>query len=251
MSRTLKIVVLSSALAFAAAGSSHAQSPLDRAKSLLGRPTTDEKPTESQAGDGMKEALAQGAKNAVSQLGQLDGFLADELVRIVVPDSLQTIASTARKVGAGAKVDAFETAMNRAAEQAVPAAAGILSDAVRAMSVQDALSIVSGGETAGTDYFRRASGEDLPAAFLPIVKESTDSNQVSQSVKAMTSQGSSLFGGLAGLFGKEPAADLDLDEYVTDKTLDGLFHYIAEEEKSIRSNPLKRGSDLLKLVFGG
>lgn len=247
MRRTLAILAITAVLTSAPI---HSQSLGDRAKSLLGSKQQDSGSlTESQAGAGLKEALAQGAGNAVARLGKTDGFLLDEAVRIGTPKSVRKLTKAARKLGAGAQVDAFETSMNRAAEQAVPAAADILSDAVRAMTVEDALSIVRGGETAGTDYFRRSSEDTLRAAFLPIVKKSTDSNGVTQSFKSVTRSAGNSMGGLASMAGVD--SSLDLDEYVTDKALDGLFHYIAEEEKAIRSNPLKRGSDLLRKVFGG
>ncbi|MDZ4314502.1 MAG: DUF4197 domain-containing protein [Azonexus sp.] len=248
MRHVLAVFVVAAVLTSAPADS---QSLGDRAKSLLGsKQQNSGSLTESQAGAGLKEALAQGAGNAVARLGKTDGFLLDEAVRIGTPKSVRKLTKAARKLGAGAQVDAFETSMNRAAEQAIPAAADILSDAVRAMTVEDALAIVRGGDTAGTAYFRRTSEDSLRAAFLPIVSKSTDSNGVTQSFKAVTrSAGGGMAGSLASMAGVD--SNLDLDQYVTDKALDGLFHYIAEEEKAIRSNPLKRGSDLLKKAFGG
>ncbi len=224
---------------------SQAQSLGDRLGRVLGQPTPASAVlSETDASAGIKEALAQGTRNAVLRLGRKDGFLADQAVRIATPKSLRKVAKAARKLGAGAQVDAFETAMNRAAEQAVPAAADIFADAVRGMSVQDALGIVRGGEDAGIQYFRSVSEDRLRAAFTPIVTKATANTEVTQRYKALNSKA----GGLTALLGANPT---DLDAYVTDKALDGLFHYVAAEEKAIRSNPLKRGSDLLKRVFGG
>lgn len=239
--RTMALLLV----AMAISAPSHAQSLGDQLGKLFGQSTpTSASVTEPEAAAGVKEALAQGTRNAVLRLGRKDGFLADQAVRIATPKSLRKLTKAARKLGAGAQVDAFETAMNRAAEQAVPAAADIFADAVRGMSVQDALGIVGGGEDAGTQYFRRLSEDRLRTAFTPIVAKATANTEVTQRYKALTSKA----GGLTALLG---ADNTDLDAYVTDKALDGLFHYVAVEEKAIRSNPLKRGSDLLKRVFGG
>jgi hypothetical protein len=231
------------------ASASPAQSLSDRLAQLLARTdATQSQATplvESEAAAGIKEALAQGTRNAVLRLGKTDGFLADEAVRIATPKSLRKVAKLARRLGAGASVDAFETSLNRAAEQAVPAAADIFADTVRAMTLRDALAIVRGGDDAGTQYFRKVSENRLRDAFLPIVSKATASNDVTQRYKALTEK----TGGLTSVLGG--ANIQDLDGYVTDKAMDGLFHYIAEEEKAIRKNPLKRGSDLLKRVFGG
>lgn len=245
MNRDAMKFILVPVLALAMLSATQAQSLGDRLSKLFGQPTpTAAALTETDAAAGIKEALAQGTRNAVARLGQRDGFLADQAVRIATPKSLRKLAKTARKLGAGAQVDAFETAMNRAAEQAVPAAADIFADAVRGMSVRDAIGIVRGGEDAGTQYFRKVSEERLRTAFSPIVAKATASTDVTQRYKALASKA----GPLTALLG---ADNTDLDAYVTDKAMDGLFHYVAEEEKSIRSNPLKRGSALLKRVFGG
>lgn len=200
--------------------------------------------SEADAAGGIKESMAQGVKSAIAQLGKPDGFLKDQAVRILLPKNLQKVGDAARKLGAGRYVDELETSMNRAAERAVPAAADVFADAVRQMTVQDALSIVRGGEDAGTQYFRRVTEDRLREKFLPIVAESTASTGVSQRYKALNEKG----GGVGRLLGG--GKEVDLDRYVTDKAMDGLFHYIAVKEKDIRKNPLKQGSDLLRKVFG-
>lgn len=202
--------------------------------------------SESDAAAGIREALAQSTRNAVERLGRTDGFLADELVRIAIPKSLHKVAKLARRFGAGDSVDALELAMNRAAEQAVPAAADIFADAIRQMRVQDAIAIVRGGEDAGTQYFRRVSEQRLYDAFLPIVRKATAQNQVTQKYKALAS-------GKAGALALQLVAGeaVDLDAYITQKALDGVFHYVAAEERAIRRDPLQRSSALLKKVFGG
>lgn len=198
------------------------------------------------AASGVKEALARGVESAIAKLGREDGFLRDEAVRIALPGKLDKVADTARKLGQGKYVDRLETTMNRAAEAAVPAAADIFGDAIRAMSVRDALGIVTGGEHAATDYFRKTSGAALRERLLPIVARSTDQEGATQAYKKLMDKSGGLLGKLGG--GHQDA--LDLDGYVTDRALDGLFHYIGQQEASIRSNPVATGSALLKSVFG-
>lgn len=236
---------------------------------------------------GLKEALAQGVDTAIRTLGTTDGFLADQLVRIGVPKEVELAEQTARKLGQGQVVDSFIESMNRAAEQAVPEAATILSDAIRDMSVEDAMGILNGPEDAATQYFRQASEESLRERFLPVVEQATSGNGVTAAYKTLVSQGGNLAGKLLNQFAPapansaEPAAEgaasgqsggmgalgglmsglgggsgngdlqqaLDLDRYVTNKALDGLFTYIAAEEERIRSDPLARSTDLLKKVF--
>ncbi|PZQ12573.1 MAG: DUF4197 domain-containing protein [Rhodanobacter denitrificans] len=198
-----------------------------------------------QAAAGVKETLSRSVEAAIAQLGKPDGFLADKAVRIAVPKSLEPVAKTARKLGQGKYVDQLETAMNRAAEQAVPAAADIFGEAIRAMSVQDAIGIVGGSKDAATAYFRRTSGEALRAKMLPLVEQATDSAGVTKAYKQLTDKGG---GKLAALGASKES--LDIDRYVTDKALDGLFHTIAEQEAQIRENPVATGSALLKSLFG-
>ena len=193
---------------------------------------------------GLKEALANGVEEAISTLGRTDGFLADELVRIAVPDSLKMIESLARKTGQGHYADEFITTLNRAAEKAVPEAAKILGDSIRAMSVADAEGLLNGPDDAATEYFRRTSGQRIAASFLPVVQEATDQAGVTAAYKTLAQQAGGMLGGFMNL------DSLDLDRYVTDKATDGLFKYIAIQERQIRENPMARTTDLLKKVFG-
>jgi Protein of unknown function (DUF4197) len=195
----------------------------------------------TEAAGGLKEALAQGVNRAIKQLGREDGFNKDPLVRILVPEKMRTLSDTARKLGAGKKVDQFELSMNRAAEKAIPVAADIFADAVRQMTVQDAIDIVRGKEDAGTQFFRRVTEEKLREKF---VADATSKTGVTQSYKKMAGKNS----GITQLLGGGEA--IDLDRYVTDKTMDGLYHYVAEQEKDIRKDPSKRTTDLLRRVFG-
>lgn len=226
-----------------------AQSGVDRALQRLGGTGSAGALSAGDATGGIKEALARGVERAIRQLGRPNGFFADTAVKILVPDRVRQVAELARKAGQGARVDAFEESMNRAAEKAVPAAADILGGAVRDMSVQDAVGIVRGGGTSATDYFRRTSDEKLFGAFRPIVAKQTASVGVTEKYKAFAGKaGGGAVGALLG--GGKPGASLDLDDYVTRKAIDGLFLVIGQQEQQIRSNPAARSTDLLRRVFG-
>jgi hypothetical protein len=197
---------------------------------------------------GLKEALAKGTTNAINSLGRDGGFWNNAKVRIPLPGKLEQAGKLARQLGQGAKVDAFELSLNRAAEKAVPEVADIFGDAIRKMTLDDARGILGGGDHAATEFFRRVAGDALTARIRPIVAKATDGVGVTQKYKAFTSGsgGGALSGKSAG--GNSP---LDLDDYVTQKTMDGLFTTIGEQEQSIRQNPAARTTDLLKKVFGG
>jgi hypothetical protein len=192
---------------------------------------------------GLKEALDRGARFAVDKLGQEGGFLNNSAVRIPMPDSLVWVEKSLRSIGQEELADEFIASMNHAAEQATPEATAIFGDAIRQMSVEDAKDILAGPEDAATQYFRRHTGDALVRKMRPIVESATARTGVTSAYKSMTAQA----GGLTGLM---PGNVTDLDGYVTDKTLDGLFLMIAKEEKRIRKNPLGYSSDLLHKVFG-
>lgn len=247
------ILVLTACAAFATAASAGAQSIEQQLKDrLLGTSSSNTSTTnlnERDASGGIKEALAQGVDRAVRQLGKPDGFFRDQAVKILVPENIRRLADLARQLGAGKKVDAFELSMNRAAEKAVPAAANILADSVRQMTLQDAIGLVRGGDTSATDFFRRTSEQKMYDAFLPIVGKQTAAVGVTQKYKDFSKKagGSALAGALLG--GQGGTSSADLDDYVTRETIDGLFHVIAEQEKQIRNNPASRTTDLLRRVF--
>ena len=209
--------------------------------------------SEKDAAGGIREALAQGVDRAVRQLGTTDGFFRDQAVKILVPERLRKAADLARKLGAGKQVDAFELSMNRAAEKAVPMAANILADSVRKMTVQDAIGLVRGGDTSATDFFRRTSEQKLYDSFLPIVQKQTAAVGVTRKYKDFSKKagGNALAGALLGGGNGQPMNGADLDDYVTRRTIDGLFHVIADQERQIRQNPVARSTDLLRRVFGG
>ena len=207
---------------------------------------------------GLKEALAKGTTNAINSLGRDGGFWNNSKVRIPLPGKLEQAGKLARQLGQGAKVDAFELSMNRAAEKAVPQVAEIFGGAIRKMTLDDARGILAGGDHAATDFFRRVAGDALTARIHPIVAKATDSVGVTQKYKSFTAGGmGGELGGALGAFGgksgksNKGGSPLDLDDYVTAKTLDGLFTTIGEQEQSIRHNPGARTTDLLKKVFGG
>jgi hypothetical protein len=201
--------------------------------------------TQDQMVGGLKEALSKGVEKAVAGLGKQDGFLKDADVKIPMPESLQRVEKALRTMRQDKLADEFVTSMNRAAEQAVPEAAGVLGDSVKQMTVADAKGVLTGTNNAATQYFRRTSETNLHARFLPIVKAATEKAGVTSAYKRMTDKAGGGLGG--GLLGKQAP---DLDGYVTRKALDGLFLKIAEQEKIIRENPVARTTDLLKKVFG-
>ncbi len=199
---------------------------------------------------GLREALHKGAQKATAGLGREDGFLKNADVRIPLPESLRTAENAARLAGQGQLADNFILAMNRAAEKAVPEGLGILADSISKMSVADAQSILRGPDDAATQFFRRTAGQSLEARFLPIVKSATDRVGVTQHYKALTGTVAAAKP-LLGLFGGKAAAPaaMDVDSYVTKQALDGLFKMVALEEKSIRTNPAARTTELLQKVF--
>ncbi|MFT3848399.1 MAG: DUF4197 domain-containing protein [Propionivibrio sp.] len=191
---------------------------------------------------GLKEALTRGADLAISQLGKKDGFLGDKRVKIPLPKSAQTAEKMMRTFGMKKQADELIETMNRAAEMAVVEAKPILTNAVKSMSFDDARGILTGGDDAATQYFKRTTSKDIGAKFLPIVKAAT--------AKVNLAGQYNKYAGQAAKLGLMSENDADLDSYVTQKALDGLFLMIAEQEKSIRKDPIGTGSSLLKKVFG-
>ena len=201
--------------------------------------------SDSGAGDvaaGLKEALAVGTGNAVQTLSKSDGYFGDAAVKILLPQKLQTAAEVRKKAGYQKEVDDLILSMNRAAEQAAPKARPIFEDAVKKMTFEDTQKILNGGNTAATDYFKAKTTPQLTDAFKPVVADSMNQAGVTRSYKALTDRYTSMVP-----FGKMDS--LDLDSYVTGKSLDGLFLKVGQEEAKIRTNPAARTTDLLKKVF--
>jgi hypothetical protein len=198
--------------------------------------------TNREAVSALKTALEKGSRAAVEQLGRENGFFGDARVKIPLPDSLARAERSMRRLGLGRYADELELAMNRAAEAAVPEAKQLFIDSVKKMTVKDAKGILAGGETAGTEYFRRTTSKQLRQRFLPIVRKSTEKVGVARTYNRYAQQGAAL-----GLIREEQA---DLDAYVTQKALDGLYFMVAEEEKKIRKDPVGAASSIIKKVFG-
>ena len=196
----------------------------------------------TEASSGLKEALIQGAGKAVGKLGAVDGFLGNPKVKIPLPDSLKKAEKAMRMFGMGKQADELVLRMNRAAEAAVPEAKALLVDSVKKMSVQDAKNVLTGGDDAATQYFKRTTSAPMAEKFLPIVKKATEDVQLAQQYNKFAEMGSQY-----GLVKKEQA---NLEQYVTQKTLDGLYLMMAEEEKKIRKDPLGASTSLIKKVFG-
>jgi hypothetical protein len=191
---------------------------------------------------GLKTALTQAAQVAVARLGKADGFLANPEVRIPLPGKLEKAQKTLKMLGLNKQTDELVTAMNRAAEAAVPEAKTLLVDAIKGMSVTDAVGILTGGPDAATQYFRRTTSAKLTERFLPIVGKATKQVQLAQRYDEVAGRLTKL-----GLVDQK---DANLDSYVTQKALDGLFFTMAKEEAAIRKDPLGQSSSILKKVFG-
>lgn len=238
MSRSDGLLILT----FLASVAAHAQSPLDQ---IWSRAT--QQPSSNLSTDkitaGLKEALKVSTTRAIAQTGRPDGFLRNEAIKILLPPKLRSAGNTLRMIGMGSQLDELEVGMNRAAEQATPQAKAIFMNALMSMTINDARHILTGGDTAATDYFRNASSADLTAAFAPIVHRSL------QNVGVVRQYGQLMQNSIAAPLLQ--SQNFDLDKYVVGKTLDGLFYTLGQEEKQIRKNPAAQTTTLLKQVFGG
>ena len=192
-------------------------------------------------GSGLKEALKIGTENAVGLTGKTDGYFLNQAIKILMPEKLRTVEKGVRAVGYGSQVDEFVLSMNRAAEQAAPAAKQIFWDAIGEMTFEDVRKIWSGNETAATDYFKGKTTDKLTAAFRPVVNKAMNEVGVTRQYKELVGKYESI------PFVKKET--FDIDGYVVTKALDGLFHVVGEEERKIRTNPQARVTDLLKEVF--
>jgi hypothetical protein len=190
----------------------------------------------------LKEALSVGTKKAVTQVAKPGGYLENEAIKILLPPNLRSAEKVLRAAGQGPKIDEFIASMNHAAESAAPEAANIFADAVKQMSIDDARKILNGSNTAITDYFKSKTSAQLATAFRPHVEAAMSKNGVTQKYQA-----------LAGQAPKLPflnSSSLDINSYVVNKALDGLFYMLGQQETQIRTNPVARSTALLKQVFG-
>jgi len=197
---------------------------------------------EADAVSGVRAALERGAQSAVKLLGRNDGFLGNPKVRIPLPGFLEDAARLLKATGQQRKVDELVTAMNRAAEAAVPQAQALLVQAARSISIEDALRIVRGSQTSVTDFFARKTREPLTQKFMPIVTQATAKVSLAEKYNAVAAKAAKL--------GLLKAQDADINRHVTAKSLDGLYLMIGEEEQRIRHDPVGTGSAILKKVFG-
>jgi len=204
--------------------------------------TTKEGPDDKTLISGLKEALSIGTENAVKNVSQVDGYFTNQMIKILIPEKIQKVADILKKVGYQKQVDDFILSMNRAAEKAAPQATSFFIDAIKEMTFEDARKILGGGDTSATDFFKSKTSDKLYNAFKPIVSSSMGEVGVTRSYKEMMAQYESL-----PFISKE---SVDLDHYVTNKALDGLFYMVGQEEKKIRTDPAARVTDLLKTVFG-
>ncbi|HEU5323422.1 MAG TPA: DUF4197 domain-containing protein, partial [Methylomirabilota bacterium] len=218
-----------------------AQAQLDQwLRGLPGMPGAG--PGEARVGAALKEALQVATDNAVGLTGRVDGYFLNQAIKILMPDHLRTLERGLRAVGYGAEVDEFVLAMNRAAERAAPGARKIFLDAIGEMTFDDARRILDGGDTAATDYFRGRTTDRLTAAFRPVVERTMNEVGVTRQYKDLV--------GRAQAIPFLRLDDHDIDAYVVDRALGGLFHVVADEERKIRTNPTARVTDLLREVFG-
>lgn len=198
--------------------------------------------SDQEANDGLKLALNQGVNKAVDVLGATDGFLGNKEVKIPLPDSLKKVEKGMRLVGMGDQADELILKMNRAAEQAVPEAKTLLVNSIKQMSLTDVKGILTGPQDAATQYFRKTTSTDMAAKFLPIVEKATANVKLADTYNRYAEMGSKY-----GLVKKE---DANINQYVTQKALDGVYLMVAKEEAAIRQDPMGQASNLLKKVFG-
>ena len=197
---------------------------------------------EADAAQAVRAAMARGANAAVALLGRSDGFLGNPKVRIPLPGVLADAAKMLKAVGQQQRVDELVTAMNRAAEGAVPQARTLLVNTAKSISVDDAIKIVRGGDTSVTDYFAGKTRAPLTEQFLSIVTRSTEKVALADKYNAVA--------GKAAKMGLLKGDEVNLERYVTAKSLHGLYLMIGEEERAIRRDPVGTGSALLRKVFG-
>lgn len=192
--------------------------------------------------NGLKEALTRGSQAAVARLGVKDGFLKNDSVRIGLPPALRSAEAVIRSIGMGTQADDLVLRMNRAAEAAVPEARTLLTNAVRKMSVRDAKGILTGGDDAATQYFKRTTSEPLAKQFQPIVRKAMEKVKLAEKYNEIAASGAR--------FGLVKDEDATLEDYVTRRALDGLFVVIADEERKIRKDPAGATSSIIRKVFG-
>jgi hypothetical protein len=215
---------------------------LDEANKQLGGVTTGTPLTNAEVVQALKDALTQGTNKSATNASKLDGFNKNPKIRIPFPPAVQNVKDWAIKFGMQAQVDKFEETLNRAAEEAAKGAAPIFVDAIKAMTVADGLTILRGSDTAATHYLRDKCTASLNTKFKPTVKEATQKVELTKYWTPITTAYNRVPG--------HSPVNTDLDQYVTDRAVDGLFKLIGDEETNIRVNPAARATDMMKKVFG-
>lgn len=242
---TLGLFLFSAALASAQNDSGKSLNGMfKKAGSLFGKKSSNSSASNlstSEIVDGLKQALSLGAQKSGDKLSAKDGFFKDAAVKILLPQQVRDVENKMRMIGLGKLVDNAELSMNRAAEDASKAAAPIFLDAIKKMTVTDALNILRGSDTAATGYLRKTTTPELTASFRPVIEESLKKTDAAKYWKDVFNA--------YNKFSSKPV-DTDINSYVTGKALDGLFYYVAQEEVSIRKDPAARVTDVLKSVFG-
>jgi hypothetical protein len=198
--------------------------------------------TNSEITNGLKDALRVGTETVVSQLGQLDGFNADPAIHIPLPDSLNQVKSALSAIGMSSMMDDLELKLNRAAEEATPPAKKLFWDAITAMTLDDVKGIYNGPDDSATRYFQNKMSAPLSLEMQPIVENALNQVGAVQAYDAVMGQYSTI--------PFVPDVKADLNKYVVDKGMEGIFHYVAIEEAAIRNDPVKRTTDILQKVFG-
>ncbi|HEU5289482.1 MAG TPA: DUF4197 domain-containing protein [Cyclobacteriaceae bacterium] len=204
---------------------------------------TAEKPlTTAEVGEGLKEALINGISKGSDQVSQLDGYFKNPEIKIPFPPEVQKVEKTLRDIGLGSEVDKFVMTLNRGAEDAAKEAKPIFVSAIKSMTIQDAWAILKGEDNAATEYLRKTTSSQLKDAFKPVIQNSLNKVNATK-----------YYGELVTRYNKIPLVEKvnpNLDDYATDKAIEGLFTMIAKEEKNIRKDPVARTTELLKRVFG-
>jgi len=241
----VRIAVFSCCLLLSASASAQG-GWLDRMRELLQGPSSeapqDQELSQDEIGDGLKEALRVGAQTVVAQLGEIDGFNADPAIRIPLPASLENIRSALERVGLSSSLDDLELRLNRAAEAAMPRARELFMQAIDDLTVEDVVNIYQGPDDAATRYFERRMSAPLAAEMLPVVDESLSGVGAAETYETVVDRYNSL--------PFVSPIDADLSTYVVERGMEGVFHYLAQEEAAIRSDPVKRTTELLQRVFG-
>jgi len=237
-----KVIFCVALVAFPGSCVSHVSAQLPQIPGFGSKSTGSSSLDDTQIASGLKEALSVGTRKAVSEVAKPGGYLENTAIKILLPANLRTAEKVLRAAGQGPKIDEFIASMNHAAESAAPEAANIFGDAVKQMTIDDARKLLSGNNTAITDYFKSKTSAQLATAFRPHVEAAMSKSGVTEKYQA-----------LAGQVPKVPfmkSADLDINAYVVNKALDGLFYMLGQQEAQIRTNPAAQTTRLLKQVFG-